>query len=80
MKEKHRVMQDISTSNQITQDSLKDKSNEIEIQYKRLKVEVQSLQKEIEQKIRERKLLNNDVVNAEAHEKLIQSQLHDLKN
>jgi len=31
MKEKHRVMQDISTSNQITQDSLKDKSNEIEI-------------------------------------------------
>lgn len=80
MKEKHRVMQDISTSNQITQDSLKDKSNEIEIQYKRLKVEVQSLQKEIEQKIRERKLLNNDVVNAEAHEKLIQSQLSDLKN
>lgn len=41
---------------------------------------MQSLQKEIEQKIRERKLLNNDVVAAEAHERLIKSQQQDLEN
>jgi len=40
-----------------------------------MKREVQELQKQIEQKIRERKLLNNDVVTAEARERAAKDQL-----
>lgn len=73
MKKKKIRMQLVRQENGITQDDLKLRSTMIESEYKRLKIEVQSLQKEIEQKIRERKLLNNDVVAAEAHERLIKS-------
>jgi hypothetical protein len=44
-----------------------------------LKSEVQALQKEIEQKIRERKLLNNDLVKEEAAAKLQKIELTNLK-
>lgn len=50
------------------------------MEYKNLKSEVQSLEKEIDQKMRERKLLNNDVVSAEAHERQVKSQKQELEN
>jgi len=67
-------MRKIREGHDITQKSLKTKTETIEGDFKRHKSEVQSLQKEIEQKIRERKLLNNDVVSAEAHERLVKAQ------
>jgi chromosome segregation ATPase len=67
-------------SHQIDQDSLKDKITTIEVEYKQLKSDVQSLEKEIDQKMRERKLLNNDVVSAEANERLVKAQKQDLEN
>ncbi len=67
-------MQCVREENGHTQEDLKLRTSVTETEYKRLKLEVQSLQKDIEQKIRERKLLNNDVVEAEAHERLIKAQ------
>lgn len=68
------------TDNQITQDDLKNKIITVEVQYKQLKQEVQSLEKEIDQKMRERKLLNNDVVAAEANERTVKANKQDLEN
>lgn len=78
-KKKHR-MEMIRIDNGSLQDELKDESIEIETRYKNMKREVQELQKQIEQKIRERKLLNNDVVTAEGKERAAKAQLQDLNN
>ncbi len=62
-------MMKIKRENEITYDSRKLENEMKSEQYDKLKSEVESLKKEIEQKIRERKLLNKDVVTAEEQEK-----------
>lgn len=62
-------MMKIKRENEITYDTRKFENEEKQQQYDKLKSEVESLKKEIEQKIRERKLLNKDVVTAEEQEK-----------
>jgi hypothetical protein len=80
MTKKKFKMQQERQDNGITSETLKLLSSNVELEYKRLKAEVQASQKDIETRIRERKLLNNDVVQAETKEKLMLSQKTDLEN
>jgi hypothetical protein len=80
MTKKKFKMQQERQDNGITSETLKLLSSNVELEYKLLKAEVQASQKDIETRIRERKLLNNDVVQAETKEKLMLSQKTDLEN
>lgn len=74
------MMQAKRQDKEITLNSLKAESFEKEKVIEALNQEIQTSQKDIETRIRERKLLNNDVVQAEAKEALMKDQVKDLGN
>jgi chromosome segregation ATPase len=76
----HSQKQQDRETNDAYLEKLKINVDMVENDYKALKSEVQKLEKEIDQKMRERKLLNNDVVSAEANERLQKSKKQDLEN
>jgi hypothetical protein len=73
-------MKQIRENNWATQEELRTRYTEVEHEYKLIKQQVLDLSKEIDQKMRERKLLNNDVVAAEAKERASKLQKQDLEN